>query len=397
MTAWRMLLAAPHRGFFALGMVQGLWAMALWAADLGSRHFGFWSAHPWPLPNAWMHGLMLGYGVFSAFVFGFILTAGPRWRQQPEIPAGIYRPAMLLTAGGWLLADLWPFFPFCLPLGLAVAWGGWCWGTAAVWRLFLARRDDRLHIGTVALALTVGWLGLAGFVWLAAGGPAWLGTFGIDLMLWGYLLPLFATVMHRMLPFFSQSVIPGFPVARPRWPLWLLLAGSCGHGLLHLSGLSALTWLADLPAALAAFHLSRYWRFRASFRARILAVLHVGFAWLGLAFGLFGGDSLLRFAQLPGLGLAPLHALTIGCFTSLLIGMASRVTLGHSGRPFVGDRVMWACFWTMQAAAGLRLAAELVAPAANVVAALLWLCAFAVWAGHYGPAYWRPRQDGLPG
>jgi uncharacterized protein involved in response to NO len=249
----------------------------------------------------------------------------------------------------------------------------------------------------LAAALTAGGAGLVTFSWLAGGGPQWLGPLAIGVMLWGYLLPVFAIVLHRMLPFFSQSVIPGFPAERPRWSLLVIVAGSLGHGVLHGLDRPALAWLVDLPVAVAALRLTLLWRLPQSFRARILAVLHVGFAWLGLAFGLFAIDSLLRAAGAAGLGLAPLHALTIGGFSSIMVGMASRVTLGHSGRPITGDRVMWICFWLMQLTAVLRIGAEFLWSGLNPVAAALWLMAFAGWALRYAPAYWRPREDGQPG
>ena len=43
-------------------------------------------------------------------------------------------------------------------------------------------------------------------------------------------------------------------------------------------------------------------------------------------------------------GLAPLHTFAIGFFASMVLGMASRVTLGHSGRPLVLDNFTWLLF-----------------------------------------------------
>ena len=50
------------------------------------------------------------------------------------------------------------------------------------------------------------------------------------------------------------------------------------------------------------------------------------------------GFALLADA-VPGLlGQAPLHALTLGFFASMLLGMAARVTMGHSGRPVAAGK-----------------------------------------------------------
>ncbi|HZV55825.1 MAG TPA: NnrS family protein [Rhodocyclaceae bacterium] len=393
---WPILFAAPHRGMFAAGMAQGLLAMGLWTLDLAGRYAGLWSAPVWPLPPSWLHSLMLIYGVFPFFIFGFILTAGPRWQKQPDTGPAVFRPAVLLMAGGWLVADIGLAVPMLLPTGLLLVLAGWCVATVFLWRLTLAGSGDRMHIGFMAAAQTAGAIGLTTFGVLTAGGSFWLGPLAIALGLWGYLLPVFLIVVHRMLPFFSQSVIPRFQAPRPTWALYLMLVGSLGHGLLGFLDLSALAWLVDLPAAFAAFRLTQLWRLRDSFAAKILAVLHVAFAWAGIGFSLLALDGMLRFAGLPGLGLAPVHALTLGFLSSALIGMASRVTLGHAGRPIVGDNVMWGCFWAMQITAMLRVAGEFWS-IVNPLAALLWLTNFAIWTWHYAPAYWRPREDGQSG
>jgi uncharacterized protein involved in response to NO len=202
--------------------------------------------------------------------------------------------------------------------------------------------------------------------------------------------------MHSMLPFFSQSVIAGFQPYRPARLLYVMIAGSFGNGVFEYLDLPAWTWLFDLPAALAALRLTVLWRLPDSFTESILAVLHVAFSWAGMGFALLAVSSLLQLSGLSGLGLAPLHALTIGFLSSALLGMAARVTLGHSGRPIVGDAVLWVSFWIMQLTAILRMASELWV-AATPLAAVLWLSAFATWAWHYAPAYWHPRQDGQPG
>ena len=67
--------------------------------------------------------------------------------------------------------------------------------------------------------------------------------------------------------------------------------------------------------------------------------------WGGTAFALYGADSLLRLAGTSGtLGLAPVHALGIGFFAAMLLAMATRVSLGHSGRPLKADGLVWALF-----------------------------------------------------
>jgi uncharacterized protein involved in response to NO len=136
----------------------------------------------------------------------------------------------------------------------------------------------------------------------------------------------------------------------------------------------------------------------------MLAVLHVGFAWLGIAMLLFNVQSIvlgISNGHTFVLGLAPLHALTIGCFATLLIGMATRVTLGHSGLPMTVDTPLKLMFAGLQIAAVLRVLADML-PMQNrhwlyFVAGAIWLVCFTPWALRYLPVYVRQRADGQPG
>ena len=395
------LLQAPHRVMFLAGATQGLLAMLWWTADLAARHGGLFEAPAWPLPAPWLHAVLMSLGFFTFFVFGFAMTAGPRWQAAAPVGRGAYLTAFALMGAGWLgfYAALW--LPALLTPSLAVVAAGWCAGLAALWRVARTPSKEQTHILAVVGGLTFGALLLAAFLAHAAGAPVWLAQLAVKGAPWFFLLPVFTAVCHRMVPFFSGAVIPHYRAERPLWLLHLLLACYGAHGLLETAGLPQWTWLADLPAALAALRLSRAWQPQRCLGVRLLAVLHVAFLWLGLSLALYAAHSLMRLAGAGSLGLAPLHALTLGFFASAVIGMVTRVTLGHSGRPLGADNLVWAAFWGMQAVAVLRVAAEFLrlTGAANLMllAALGWLAAFGAWYARLAPLYVRPRADGQPG
>ncbi len=400
-----VVFAAPHRPMFLAGTVQALAVMAFWSLELGGRYLGLWPVPAWPLRNVFppsvLHALLLSCGVFPFFMFGFILTAGPRWQGAGELSQRDFVPAFVLLACGWLLVWAALLLPQLLVAGLALAMAGWVAVVLLLSRLARQRATDREHIGFVALA---GWLGVAAmgaFAAFAVEGQLLWARLGISLAVWGFLLPVFLAVAHRMLPFFTSSAVRAYVVHRPPWALRSLIGLSLAHGGLAFLEQIEWLWLADLPAMLVAVRLTSLWWSRAALANRMLSVLHVAFAWLGVAFALFALQSLLRNA-LPGfLGQAALHALTLGFFASMLIGMASRVTMGHSGRPVAADAAMWRAFCMMQAAAMLRVISELPAlPGAHALmwlSSLLWLGSFGLWAWRYAPAFWRPRTDGKPG
>lgn len=393
--------AAPHRVMFLGGTVQALLAMAFWSLQTGGHYAGLWDVPVWPLltllPAAMAHALLMAGGVFPWFIFGFILTAGPRWQGAGDLAQADFLPPFLLLAIGWTLVWIAVLRPGALLPGLALVLAGWLLVARILIRIALRPATGREHIAYVALAACAGAAGIAAFAAMAASGNLAWGRLGLALVIWGFLLPVFVTVAHRMLPFFTSAVVRGYEARRPAWALRTLIVASLAHGILAFAEWPGWLWLADLPAAIAAASLSWAWWQRGAAGVRMVLVLHVAFAWLAPAFALFALQSLA-----PGwLGQAPMHALALGFFSSMMIGMVSRVTRGHSGRPVQADGAMWATFCMMQGAALLRLFGELPLPGVGVVliwlSSVAWIGAIAVWGVAYAPLLWRPRTDGKAG
>jgi uncharacterized protein involved in response to NO len=249
--------------------------------------------------------------------------------------------------------------------------------------------------------MLVGWLGaLAYLAWLLSDDVIWL-QLSIKGGIWLFLLPTFVAVSHRMIPFFSSMVLPDYVLRRPYWALFVLLGGMGLHAVLDMSDALNLLWIADLPMAIVAFYLSWTWGFRRSFKVHLLAVLHVSFAWLGLAFSLYALQSILLFASGKSfMGYAPLHALTIGYFSSMVLAMVTRVTLGHSGRKLVADATTWLLFLGFQITALFRILGDMPVSGAThfyLAAALVWLLCFGLWGIKHIPIYLRPRVDAKNG
>ena len=135
-------------------------------------------------------------------------------------------------------------------------------------------------------------------------------------------------------------------------------------------------------------------------------MLHVGFVWLGLALALSAISHALLLASggERSLGLAPLHAYTMGYLGSTLLAMVTRVSAGHSGRPLAADDFVWRLFLGLQGVVVLRVAIGAgaaagigEAPLPIAVAAIGWAFVAVVWARRYIGWYGRPRVDGRPG
>lgn len=397
----QLLAAAPHRPLFLAGCIAALFAMAWWAHWLAAGAMGWSLPQPQGIPGGWLHAVLMQYGVFPPFIFGFLLTVYPRWMNLPPVPWWQYLPVGGGLFCGYVLATAGAYGASVLVyLGLALSLAGWLTGLLILGRLiFQNALSDRYALSTFC-GLLIGFAGLAAFAGWLAGGPWQLAFFAISAGSIGLLLPVYFSVCHRMIPFFSDRVVTGYRVYRPAWGLAVLWLGIVGHLALELVHGHHWLWLPDTVLAVVfAWHAVAWqpWRARG---VGLLLVLHAAFAWLPLSFALFALQSAWLHATGEFvLGRAPVHALAIGFFASMLVAMVTRVTQGHSGRPLAMTGAAWFAFGGIQIVAVMRIAAEIL-PHGSIwmlASALGWLVAFLPWVVRSAWIYLTPRVDARPG
>lgn len=396
-----LFASAPHRMMFFAGASAVIVSMLWWACFLGAGYAGH--AFPTaPVPAGWAHAVFTQYGMFPLFIFGFLLTVFPRWMGQPALPRRAYVPVFAGMFGGYLLAhlgllDMRPL----LIAGIAAMLAGWIAALAALGGVLARNGVKDHHALSCFVALVLGACGLLAFGAFTLGAPWQFAFVAIKIGTFGLLLPIYFTVCHRMVPFFSASVVgAGYRVFKPAWSLPLLWALLLIHLGLDLTHHYDWLWLADAP--LAVFFLGHWlaWQPWKCMKPGLLAVLYLALAWLPVAFALYTVQSLIAFSD-GGflLGRAPVHALTIGFFGSTMVAMVTRVTQGHSGRPLQMGAIAWLTFALLQLVALTRIHAEFAhdAPRWLVIAAFGWLIAFAPWVLRSLRIYTTPRLDGKPG
>jgi uncharacterized protein involved in response to NO len=384
----KRLAIAPHRLYFFLGALAVLSLFFWWWLSLNTPYAAHQSISAIPL-----HGILMPLGIFPLFILGFTFTAGPRWlavnaSDRYFLPTGIaYFSGIVLIISGSNGATVLVTAGFGLMLS---AWLGATWRWASLVRQ--SSITDKNHPSVLLAAMCGGVLALlAALAWSAGYSPAWFVA--RQLAFYCFLLPVFLTVCHRMLPFFSSTVLKPYVAWKPYGLLWFWLAGCVA---LALAGV--LNWRmaeAVIASAMAASFAVTSWRWglRASFANRLLAMLHMSFAWLTMVFALQAAS-----AFGVALGSASLHALGLGFMATMLVAFVSRVSFGHSGRPLVVSNTLWTLYLALHLAAAMRvLASVLFIPALISYSATAWLLLLGSWVIMMLPIYLKERADGQAG
>ena len=400
-----IIFAAAHRPLFLAGVMNLALLMIWWTATL-------FDIYIWPIgmasgdvPASLLHAPVMLFLMLPSFFFGFLLTVFPRWIGYPDLDQRQYAP----IGGAFIMASILAWIALVganhqlLALALCVAGLGWL---SALWLMIVLliaeKRDGKgptWHGWSAFAALGFGLAGLGFTVkfLLTLDAQAYqtansLGTFG-------FLLPIFFTVTHRMIPFFAGNVVKDYEAWRPYWLLALLWVFLMAQPILQLSGYNDLQFIS--AAALFALTATMFWRWWPRQQAPgLFMVLIWGFAWAPIGFALIALGSFAEFAGYNiSLGRAPVHALYIGMAGSLVIAMVTRVTLGHSGRPLAMNRLTWLAFGAIQLSAIARIVAGVRGEHGHwlVLAGVVWILFATPWSFRQSRIYVSKRADGKAG
>lgn len=378
------LLRLGFRPFYLLVALSATVLPPLWIAMLQ----GWIDLQP-VLPGPLWHGHEMIFGVVIAAVVGFLFTAGRLWTGQPT-PTGAFLAAFALL---WLGARVSALTgPDALFLLLDVAFLPLA---AAVFLNLVARSKNWRNLPMAVLLMLLGAVNLAfhaahrGLLPVA---PGALLQAAVLLM-----VAVMSIVAGRVIPAFIGSAVPG---SRPR------VHARVEQSLLPLTAVALLLWLLAPQSgwtalalfALASVHALRcvLWRPWVARGRPILWILPAAYAWIPFGLALLGAASLGFLPATIGI-----HALAAGAMGALIVGMMSRTSRGHTGRPLQPGRSERWAYRLVLAGAAVRVVAPLVGGSAAsvglVIAAALWSTAFALLLFTLAPWLLSPRLDGRPG
>ena len=333
---------------------------------------------------AW-HAHEMIFGYLAAVMAGFVLTAVPNWTGR-------------LPVTGWPLVGL---FSLWIAGRIATAAVPWAVAAAAVdlaflfvlaavvWREILVGRNYRNApiAGLVTLFAAANLLFHLGAQWPEAFPYAERLAIGVAAVLIGL-------VGGRIIPSFTRN--------------WMVKAGltrlpaSFGRFdkiTIAITGGAVALWI-GLPEApvtgiallvAGALHLIRLarWHGLSTIGEPIVAVLHVGYLWLGVSLMLLGVSAFAPVVTAT----AALHALTAGAIGTMTLAVMTRASLGHTGRPIATDAATATIYVLVTLGALLRVTAPLAAEfylELLTLGGLLWSAGFGLFAVAYGPILLKP-------
>jgi uncharacterized protein involved in response to NO len=386
-TVWPVLFSLGFRPFFLLA---GLWAPTALLLSLGLL-FGVIDL---PITGAAMswHAHEMLFGFVAAAVAGFVLTAVPNWTGRLPLQGVPLAVLVVLWLAGRTAMALGSILGVALSGAIDMAFLVAL--ITVVLREVIAGRNWRNLPVVAALTLLTTANGL--FHAEAAG---WIDADGAPIRLGIATIAILVTLIGgRVVPSFTRNALAKRGEAKlpaPMGPIDALqMAATVAVGLIwavvpegRITG-AALA----LAAALGILRLAR-WRGVRTLGEPLLWSLHLGYAWLPVALALLAAAALAEAVPVT----AGLHALTAGAFGTMILAVASRATLGHTGRPLSAGAGLAGAYLLASLAAALRVAAALADQTSEtllVLSAASWCAAFFLFLAVCGPMLTRPRPEG---
>ncbi|NVK20160.1 MAG: NnrS family protein [Methylocystaceae bacterium] len=370
------ILSAGHRPFFLLTALSAVVLLPLWLLafegeiELGSQ----WHAHE-----------ML-YGFAGAAIAGFMMAAVPKWTNV-DSPVGLKLALFVLLwiVGriGMFMAELDKRFEtlaYLDVLFLPVL-------TIIVARMIITARNVRNY---VILAIFLGLVATnLGYHFYEPNNALHAGIYMIA--------TLAALIGGRVVPAFTQNALrqrgdQDAICATPAWTDISLLMVMPTLAATQLFGFEeSLTGGLSGFCSLILFIRMIGWKSLSSYFDPIVWILHVAYIWLPIGFGLKALSELTGTVD----SMAGIHALTTGGIGLLVLAVASRAALGHSGRELKASGLTVLSYVLVIASAILRVLAD--TSEMIVLSGALWVLGYGLFAIVYLPILLKPRIDGLTG
>ncbi|RAU19636.1 NnrS family protein [Nitrincola tibetensis] len=386
------LLGYAFRPFFLLTAFYACLSVMGW--------MGFLFAG-WPIESKWLpfywHSHEMIYGTVTAAIAGFLLTAVTNWTGAPPLRGWGLLGMILL----WVSGRIAIWFSFSVPsVWVAIIDLAFLPVLATYLAVILLRYNNRKNLVLVlilALLFTGNLLMHLGVIRESS-----LLLHKGEHLGFNLIVLLMALISGRITPAFSANWLRSHgqdpdQVIRSVWidrialgsialliPLDMLaVPNEVSHWVILIAAIANTTRLL----------LWKGWRVR---KEPLLWILHLGYFWIAL--GLCVRWGLLHQNTLPSS--LWIHTLGVGAMGTLLLGVMTRVAMGHTGRPLKLVRFGLWIYLLIFLSTILRLgvaSGSVHYSGGMLFAAFSWVLAFGLFFVLYWNILSRPRADGRPG
>ncbi|MBX3647481.1 MAG: NnrS family protein [Rhodocyclaceae bacterium] len=376
--------SSAFRPFYFLGALYAPLLAAVW---LGA-YLGIGEVPSVGTPLRLWHGHEMLFGFATAIIVGIVLTALPSWAGTEEIRGGRLVLLVVLWLAGRIAFWAAPWLP---PLAPAVIDALLFPAVFIMVTPQLARASNRLYLLLLPILLALAAANAAYHYGILTANAALAGQ-GLRGAIYSIIV-LYVLKGGVLTPIFTGNVLrekgrgdqASFSTGLETLAVGIVLLLAA----LDLAGAPSLwTGLAALACALVHGARAARWKGWRLPDVPLVFVMHLGFAWLVFAFALKAA------AELTGIvpEAAWVHAFTVGSLGLMMLGLMTRVSLRHTGRPLVVPGAMRLAYWLMFVAALLRLAATVhgLGSWAVALSAVLWGLTFVVYFMLFGTALLRP-------
>lgn len=382
------LFSYGFRPFFLLAGVYAILPMATiyWAIT-----FGQWREDALPL-FVW-HGHEMLFGFVAAAIAGFLLTAVPTWTSTKAVSGTPLVFLVLLWLVGRVVSS--PWMP---PTGvLAQMIGSAFFPALAVTVAIPLIRSRNFRNLPFILLLAVLFLGELAFHARYLGWIEGQSLDGLRLTI-NTVVVMIVVIGGRIIPAFTRNALLAMrrdvKIRSQRTIDIATILSVVGVLLGDVFAIDSMLTgvLAALAAGLLLIRLTGWGGLR-TLDVPLLWVLHLGTCWLVFALALKALWLLGGFSW----AMNWMHAITAGVFGTMILGVMTRVALGHSGRPLAVSLPVVASYVLVSVAALTRVFGPSLAPnhftLVLTAAISAWTAAFVIFLVAYTPILIKPRLD----
>lgn len=380
-----IVFSAGFRPFFMAAASVAFLNMLLWIGYLT----GLIELHSAFSPSMWhLHEMMFGF--VGAAIAGFLLTAVPNWTGRPNL-RGLNLASLFAL---WLLGRVVTFYSEYTGIYFAaiVDLPFFFILSVYIYKEILATGNKR----NLPIAIMVFMFGCANALIYAE------YIWDFEAAHYGYRFSILLVSMLVML--IGGRVIPNFtanwlkqqgseirPALMGKFDIFCIFASLLGLLAWVMMPENAYTGVFLVMAGgLQAVRLSR-WQMAAVVGNVMLLILQIAYLWLVVGLIALGLQVSLQLEMLD----LPIHALTVGAFSTMIMGMMTRASLGHTGRKIVASRLTLIAFICIQISAISRVLSgfsDIFHDQFLHLSALAWMLCFALFIFEYAPYFLKERK-----